>query len=323
MRRIGAVIVLAAAVAACSSASSNGGATSGGSVTLIDGLNPAPAPDPSKGFQYIMAPVQDIEPGGSYEYCTWSDMIPTQDIWVKESVGYQTETGHHIIAYYTINTQPAGTTRICTNDDMNTFRFGVGAGGEGVSEDNKLPGDLAVKIPAGAQIVFNHHYLNASSQTVAQAQSAINVYYADPNSTIVPSSSLAFIDTSMQLPPGASSVDYSCTAKVDLATWTLLPHMHNYGTHITIDHISGTNTDRLFDLDWDPSYTFHPPLKTEDPTSPYVLKAGDQLHVHCDYNNTSNQTLTFGAEMCVSYAEIVDATGTGNLECDNGQWGPF
>ncbi len=320
MRRFAAVVLLAAA--ACSSGSSGGG-NGGSTVPMIAGLNPGAAPDPSKGFQVILPVVSDIEPGGSYEYCTWTDMTLTTDIWLKESIGYQTETGHHIIVYYTNNSQPAGTTRICSNDDMATFRFGVGAGGEGVSEDNKLPGNLAVHIPAGAQIVLNHHYLNAGTTAVAQAQSAINVLYADPTSTIVLSSSLAFVDTSMVLPPGLSSVDFSCTASDDLATWTLLPHMHGYGTHITIDHITPTTTHQLFDLDWDPDYTFHPPLMTEDPTQPYMINKGDQVHIHCDYNNTTSAPLTFGDEMCVSYAETVDTANLGNLECDQGQWGPF
>jgi hypothetical protein len=250
-------------------------------------------------------------------------MTLDHDIWLKESVGFQSQTGHHIIVYYTMTPQPAGQTRICADSDMAGFRFGVGAGGEGVSQDNKLPGDLAVKIPAGAQIVLNHHYLNAGTTDVPQAQSAIDIYYADPSQPIVQSSSLAFVDTSMSLPPGTSAVDYSCTMTGDVQTWMLLPHMHAYGTHITIDHVSSGGTDRLFDLDWDPSYTFHPPQKLSDPTQPYVLHAGDQFNLHCEYNNTTQSALTFGMEMCVSYAQTVDGNGLGNIECDEGRWGSF
>jgi hypothetical protein len=315
---------VAAATACGGSGSGSGGSQSSTSnVPLMQGFQPGPAPDPSAGFQVILPIVDDIQAGQQYEYCSWTDITLDHDVWVKESDGWQSTTGHHIIVYYTMNPQPAGQTRICNDYDMSTFRFAVGAGGEGTSQQNRLPGDLAVHIPAGAQIVINHHYLNASPQDVPEAQSAVNVLYADPSSTIVQSSSLAFVDTSMSLPPGASSVDFSCTAKDDLATWTLLPHMHNYGTHITIDHVSGANTKRLFDLDWDPSYTFHPPQMTEDPTQPYVIHKGDQLHLHCDYDNTSGGALTFGMEMCVSYAETVDTAMAGNMECDNGQWGSF
>src|SRR5579872_11871 len=175
MRRFG-WLVLAVAATACSSGSggSTGPATVDG-VTLMAGFTPGPAPAQGQGFQVVMPIVNNIAAGGSDEYCTWSNIILDQDIWVKESIGYQTETGHHIIVYYTPNPEAAGTTRICTDADMASFRFGVGAGGEGVSEDNKLPGDLAVHIPKGSQIVLNHHYLNASSKPVAQAQSAVSV----------------------------------------------------------------------------------------------------------------------------------------------------
>lgn len=323
MRRLVGIALLGAIAVGCSSSGSPSSSNTNGGVTLMAGFDPGPGPDPSQGFQVVMPIVNDIKAGGSYEYCTWTDVTLDHDVWVKASKGVQSETGHHVIVFYTMNPQPAGQSRICNDSDMASFRFGVASLGEGASQDSTLPGDLAVQIPAGAQIVINHHYLNASAKDVAQAQSAVNVYYAPPGSKVVKSSSLAFVDTSMSLPSGQSSVDVMCTINNDFATWNMLPHMHNWGTHITVDHISGGNTDRLFDLDWDPDYAFHPPTKTEDPSQPYVLHKGDQLHLHCDYDNTTNATLTFGQEMCVTFAQTVDSAGLGNMACDQGQWGPF
>ncbi len=326
MRRFGC-LVLAAAAAACSSGSSGGGGSSGPTeidgVPVIAGFDPGPAPAAGTGFQVVLPIVENIAAGASEEICTWTDIVLDQDIWVKESIGYQTESGHHIIVYYTPSPSKAGVTRECTDADMASFRFGVGAGGEGLSEDNKLPGDLAVRIPKGSQIVLNHHYLNSSSKPIAQAQSAVNVLYAAPGSTIVQTSSLAFVDSSMTVPPGTASVEYTCTMKEDMATWELLPHMHYYGTHIAIDHISGTTTKRLFDLDWDPNYMFHPPILTNDPSTPFQMAKGDQIHIKCDYNNTTGAPLNFGQEMCVSYAQTVDTAKIGNMECDQGSWGTF
>jgi hypothetical protein len=333
MRRFG-WLVLAAAGAACSSGSgggSNGPATVDG-VTLMAGFDPGPAPAAGTGFQVVLPIVDDIAPGASDEYCSWTNIILDKDTWVKSSQGVQSKTGHHTVVYYTQSPLPAGTSRICSNADMAAFRFGIGAGGEGITEKAVLPGDLAVKIPKGAQIVINHHYLNASTTNVPQAQSSVNVWYADPTTKIELASSLAFVDTAMSLPVGKSSIDITCTAPQAFKTFMAIPHMHGYGTHITVDHGSGTTTDRLFDVEWDPSYAFHPPEIQHDPTQPYMINKGDTVHVHCDYDNTTSGPLTFGAEMCVSYMQFVDTADLGNLACDTNAgtrvaptsaWGPF
>jgi len=317
MQRFG-WLVLAAAAVACGSGSGGSSAPS----DLMPGFTPGPAPAAGAGFQIIVPPVYDIEAGGSYEYCTWTNVTLDHDVWIKSSQGWQTETGHHVIIFYNTNPQPAQT-RICSDSDMANFRFATGAAGEGASELNTLPGNLAVFIPKGSQIVVNHHYLNASTTSVPEAQSALNVLYADPGSTIERASSLVFLDTAMSVPPGQNSINVTCTIKQPFETWYMIPHMHNWGQHITIDHIAGSKTDRLFDVDWDPSYAFHPPELKNDPTSPHVFNVGDQVHVRCDYNNTTGSPLTFGKEMCVFFAGTVDPKSVGNIACDSDTWGPF
>ena len=78
-----------------------------------------------------------------------------------------------------------------------------------------------------------------------------------------------------------------------------------------------------FDVAWTPSYTFHPPEMRRDPAAPLLFAAGDKLHVHCEYDNTGSTDLTFGLEMCVAFAQFVDAANLGNLACDAGHWGNF
>jgi hypothetical protein len=324
MRRFG-WLILAAAATACGSSSGGSGGGTGGSTDLMPGFQPGPVPDSTKGFQIVLPPVHDIGPGASVEYCTWTNITLSHDIWIKATQGWQSETGHHVILFYTDTPQPAWQSRVCNDADMASFRFATGAAGEGSSGMlNNIPGDLAIHVPAGAQIVINHHYLNATAKTISEAQSALNVFYADPNAKNVQASSLAMIDTGMSVAPGQNSVDFTCTFKQDFATWYMIPHMHNWGTTITIDHTSASGTKRLFDVEaWNASYAFHPPTLNYDPNQPYYFKQGDQVHVHCDYNNTTKSPLTFGAEMCVFFAGTVDPTNVGNIQCDTGDWGTF
>ena len=275
MRTIGWML-LAAALTACSSSSGGSSTTAPpeiDGVVVMPGFDPGPPPSAADGFQVVLPIVKDIQPGASDEWCSWTDITTTDDVWVKESKGLQTQSGHHVIVYYTTVPQPAGTSRICNDSDMATFRFAVASGGEGVSQDNILPGDLAVHMPKGSQIVINHHYLNATADVIPEAQSAVTVYYAAAGSKIVETSSLAFADTGMSVPPGLHSVDIMCTMKQDFAAWEIIPHMHNWGAEITVDQISGSTTSRLFDVVWDPGYAFHPPITTFDLSAPHTFMA--------------------------------------------------
>src|SRR5215472_18109770 len=158
---------------ACSSGSRGHGGPAPGTQSM-DAFDPGPVP--SNGFQLIAPSIADIEPGADYEYCTWSDVTLDQDAELKGLQGFQTRGGHHLVLYYTSSPQPAGTQRICQSTDMESFGFGLGAAGEGATQTNVLPGDLAIRIPKGSQLVLNHHWLNASGDSIAVGRYAANVF---------------------------------------------------------------------------------------------------------------------------------------------------
>jgi hypothetical protein len=290
-----------------------------GSHMLVD-----PGPVPMNGMQIILDPVKNIQPGTDNELCTWTSTITQAPLNVKAVQGLQSVSGHHIVVYHTKVFQPAGTTRVCTDQDMTTVRFLAGAGGEGVSDKNTAPGDLAFTVPAGEQIVINHHYINATPKPL-DAQTVVNLFYADPAANTIPSGALAIVDTNLHLAPGTPTKDIHCTMQDDLKAWYQIPHMHAYGSLITVDHVATSGTERVFDTSWSPEYTFHPPVKQIDPstTPPMLLTKGDQINVHCEWNNTTGSELTFGIEMCVFFAQTIDDTHKGSLACDGGIWTDF
>ena len=290
----------------------------GATSTTILGGTKVDAP-PANGFQVVLPIVKGIAPQASEEWCTWTDHVADRDLDVQEVDAFQSKTGHHVVLFYTERQQPPGTTRQCTDDDMASFRF-VSGGGEGGSA--KLPGNLVARVPKGAQIVANHHYLNAGVATV-DAQSAVNVHFADPGAKVTRTSAATWLDTQMRATPGHSTYDVRCTMQKNVSLWMLQPHMHAWGEHISIDRIRDGAVDRVIDVDWDPAFVFHPPEMRRDPSSPYELKAGDEIHVKCAWNNTTDHDLPFGLEMCVAFGQTVDGAGLGNLACDGGHWGTF
>jgi len=316
MRR---TLILLSLVAGCSSSAPQPG------VEMLPELKAVLEAKPANGYQVILPVVKDLQPGADNEICTWTDIVVDHDIDMRAVQAFQTTGGHHVVLYTTTKVQPAGTTRVCTDDDMTTFRFSAGSGGEGQYGKNEAPGDLVFRVPAGSQVVLNHHYINATTQ-VRDAQSAMNIWLADPGMQYRLSGSMAFVDTSLKIPPGNSSMDINCTMPRDIKAWYFIPHMHAYGTRITITHTTKATAavDTLFDIQqWSPSYTFHPPELRKDPDAPMVLASGDQLNVHCEWDNTTSSNMTFGIEMCVGFSEFVDDAGVGNIACNAGQWGDF
>ena len=315
MRR---TLLVVALVAGCHSSSSTP------SVPMLPELKSILEPKPANGYQVIMPVVKGLQPGADNEICTWTDIVVDHDISVRAVQAFQTAGGHHVVLYTTTKQQPPGTTRTCSDDDMATFRFSAGSGGEGQYGKNEAPGNLVYHVTAGSQIVLNHHYINATTQ-VRDAQSAMNVWLADPGQQYRNSGSLAIVDTSLKIPSGPSTMDIHCTMPRDFKAWFMIPHMHAYGTRITITHVSrAAAPETLFDVQqWSPAFTFHPPEIRKDPDSPMLFAAGDQLDVHCEWNNTTANPMTFGVEMCVGFSEFVDEAGVGNMACDGGNWGGF
>lgn len=314
MRRAFALLLL---MAGCSTAPKS-------SVEMLPELQSIIEAKPANGYQIVLPIQKALLPGADNEICTWTDLVVDHDVDVRAVQAFQTTGGHHVVLYTTTKQQPPGTTRACTDDDMTTFRFSAGSGGEGQYGKNEAPSNLVYRVPAGSQIVLNHHYINATTQ-VRDAQSAFNIYLADPGQTYRPSGSLAIVDTSLKIPPGPSTMDIHCTMQNDFKAWYMIPHMHTYGTRITITHTSpNAADDTLFDVqDWSPSFQFHPPEMRKDPDAPLVLAKGDSLNVHCEWNNTTTNPMTFGIEMCVGFSEFVDDGNLGNMACDAGRWTDF
>jgi hypothetical protein len=312
MRRVALMIALAAG---CSSSSQQ--------VPISPELAALIDAKPANGYQVVLPEVKGIAPGSDSEYCTWTSLIAPKNLDIRAVQAYQTVTGHHVVMFTTTKQQPPGTTRLCTDDDMASFRFGAGAGGEGQSGKNQAPGNLVFRVPAGDQIVLNHHYINATTQP-HDAQSAMNIWLADPGVQYTPSGAVAILDTTMSAPPGQSTLDINCTMQNDIDAWLVIPHMHQWGQHAIVELITaGNNINKLFDVDWSPSYQFHPPEIVRDPSMPFHLATGDQVHVRCEWNNTTSRNLGFGLEMCVSFLQTIDDKGLGNQQCDHGIWGTF
>jgi hypothetical protein len=281
-----------------------------------------PGPAPENGLQIILPPFF-AEAGSDNEVCTWTEFIADHDLMVRAVQGIQSETGHHVAVYKTTSHQPPGTRRICKETDLAELRFIAGAGGEGITDKNQAPGNLAFVVEKGYQIVVNEHFLNASPRD-HEGQSVLNLYYAEPGSNYIRSGGLAFVDTDLDIAIGEDQHTIECTLERDFKAWYAIPHMHRWGVNIKVDHTpAGGAPKRLFDTAWVPSYIFQPPEMRVDPATPILFQKGDKVHVECNFLNDTDKALRFGPEMCVFFAQTVDDNNQGNWACDKGRWTTF
>ena len=97
--------------------------------------------------------------------------------------------------------------------------------------------------------------------------------------------------------------EYSLVPGAELVALT--SHTHSLGTHATIElkHNDGSSELIHESNDWD-----SPPFDAWDPG--LQIQAGDSLQLKCEYDNYTDQDVTFGTgfkdEMCFLWAHYLD-----------------
>lgn len=253
-------------------------------------------------------------PAGDSLTCIYTNTITDHEIYVGNATGKQGPGGHHILVYYSDTTHPAGH-HPCVDSEMLTWHQIAGA------DTNKepivsLPDGAAVKVPAGKQIVIQSHYINTSgaTQTVDDTASVELKEEKDIKQFL---NFFALVDAQFLIPPQTSYKSVTtCTVPSDLNSVLLLGHMHELGKHYTLEEVdaAGNTLSTVYDTEWSPAYTSHPPLITKTLDSPIPFKAGTRFRQTCEWDNTTAQQVSFPTEMCVSFMFYFPDQGF--IECD-------
>lgn len=191
--------------------------------------------------------------------------------------------------------------------------FLAGAGDSAI----QFPEGVGQVLPAGTRLISQLHLLNTSTESITD--SAEIRMHPSPLENPRPMSTYALGNFDVNLPPQQPSVVQSvCTLqeKVDLVA--VFPHMHLLGTSLTFE--VGPSEDQLTKVFERTPYSFddqHLDLVN------LTLNPGDVTRVTCHYDNTTDNTITFGEstkdEMCflVGFAadrETVSGCVTGSTD---------
>ena len=308
MRKLLALVV----VASCSR-------SSGGTSQFVAGFDP---PKPQTGELQIVAPaVTNIPAGADIVYCSYLSNKFNDATDIIGSYGAMSNGGHHAILYVARQSKPVDVHE-CTEDDMLNVSYlaGTGAGESLATAIGTLPDTVAFRVPAGAQLMMQTHYINASLKPM-DGQAAINLKTAPASEGRIPADLFSVVNTSFQIPAGQmGSATAKCPMKEDKNLFFLGGHEHQWGKHVKVEQLDSTGAvTSLYDKDWLPEYEFNPPLNIYSTDAPLAIKAGETLQVTCSWDNTAGtNALQFPTEMCVSFGFYYP--GHGEIDCVDDQW---
>jgi len=277
-----------------------------------------PAPN-TEDVMRLYTPKMEIPAASESLICSPLTLDIDTDILLKGAQGLQMEGGHHIAVYVRdghVEEEP----HECTDTDMLTLRFVVGAGGAGAAS-TQLPPGTALRVQAGQQIVIQSHYINTAADARV-VMDAVELLTVDPDTEPAIADALVIHHADFTVPPLA--VDHEavneCTIEEDLDVHLLLGHTHDFGVFLQLEHIQeGGETTVL--------YTgYDGPLMRDDPEitlygdPPLQINAGDKLRITCRWTNPGSVPLGFPEEMCVAF--MYYTPGQGFLICDAGDGVP-
>jgi hypothetical protein len=161
----------------------------------------------------------------------------------------------------------------------------------------ELPEGTAVLLKSGQKWAIQSHYTNTSADSLL-VQDALNIRLL-PEADVQQWAATYVVNTShFELPSGRYALDVRCVWPQDAELLTMMGHMHENGRSISIYH-ENTSSRLIYEVDpWEASMVNSPILQSFAPGE-QPLQAGDQLYVHCEFDNLTGAPLTFPSEMCV------------------------
>jgi hypothetical protein len=270
------------------------------------GATQSPQPDAAaipraQTFEELIAYDWTIDPGVEAYYCVYKTL--TQDFWINDYRALAPAGTHHVSVGYGDPGPPDGAvsstqTSTCTGVTLGTNVAFVATRGN--AGGFSMPVGVAVRIPAGKQLLLSVHVLNPTQQPLS-GRTGIEVARADPASVQHEAEVVFANNVNLSIPPGTSTQTGTCTMDANSTIFAVLGHMHLAGTHLTTTIVPANGAPKIM-LDEDYNFDQQNLVPLNPPA---VLQKGDVLQTSCTYRNQGPDTLTFGEsttknEMCIS-----------------------
>jgi hypothetical protein len=262
---------------------------------------------PEQGFQ-LRSKGATIAPGEEVEYCEVLQLPgdPSVTHYVNRFESKTTSSAHHFTVVAISPGTPAeaaavvGQRTICVaGPPGNYYDYKPVTNSQHPSHSNDFPPGVGRKFQGGQKLIFNYHYLNATSKAVP-GLAAVNFHTVDASKVQVEPQDFGFINFggSFSVPPKKTgAITTECKFSSDITIYKLIRHTHQWGTDFNVWYKGGPNDGKL---------TFSTPSYDQTDfvfPEPIKVKAGEGFRFECNYLNTEDHPLTFGPlatnEMCI------------------------
>lgn len=276
------------AVAGCGSDDGPGGQTDsgpGGATDAGPGSPDAALPD---GFTTLITADWMVEPpsGPNPDVYRCAAVTLEEDILISNFHAIDPIGTHHAVLSVGDPDRPDGQEYCSVLDNRQKLLYASGVG----TDDFAFPEGVAVRVPAGQQLLLNLHLFNASDNTIT-GTSGVAVKAVE---SVTHEAEFTLAGTFLlDIPNGATNYEEtgSCTIAADGKVINWWPHMHQLGRHITVKVNGDTVLDEEFGFEEQVNY----------PTD-FDVSTGDLVEVSCFYDNNTGGNVGWGdsstQEMC-------------------------
>lgn len=257
-------------------------------------------------------------PAGDSLYCLSTGFVTDREYAIGRPMGEQMPGGHHLALYW-VDDPATFEPRHCTEQDMIDWNLIASAGQEGGMSDRSLPDGLAFRLPAGAHIVIQMHYINATGAPL-DVHDRMTVNLLEPSSIMGYAGLYAINDGAFEIPAHTRYRRVSeCTVGAPLDIVLMVGHMHENGSNFSLEYFPTgvTEGEMMYAYPWENAYASHPPVRRWATDAPLHLSSGDRFVMTCEWTNRGDVSLLFPEEMCVTSTYYFPDVGEGLIVCDS------
>lgn len=248
----------------------------------------------------------DIGPGEETFRCQNFVNPYGRDVAVLSSEAFMTVGSHHMFFFLEPQNE-AGPLVECSGLSFGTY---LHLSQKSQSRLDYPPGVGRV-VPGSNGFQIMAHYLNSSTDKI-HAVIAVTVHATDPANVPIHASQIFSNTLSVSIPPNSkATIKHSCGIPKDVNLFTAASHMHSHGVYYTARSSDGQLLYETKDWAEPEPWTFSPPR---------LLKAGSTIDVACDFDNPTDQSLSFGEsaatnEMCIFVGGYYPALDGEQITC--------
>ena len=266
---------------------------------------------PESGFQ-VRSLGRFIAPGKDVEYCEVITLPGTPDdvYYVNRIEVAMHPWSHHVIIDAVV---PGSETDAGLEDGMvKPCVSAASAYGEDLVDvigaqspysDLDLPDGIGRIYYGGQKVIVDYHYFNPTLEEIP-AGHAINFHRVEEADVTHVAENFGFYNFNILTLPGQTSkYAAKCTFKQDVMVSVLTRHTHRWGKDFHIWYEGGENDGEHIwtsnDWELELNYVYD---------EPRLMKKGEGFRFQCEYENTTDQILTFGPkatdEMCILFGVV-------------------